>query len=124
MVASQIRGDYQTKDLVLSKYLQCTLRMTQNFLTFEVLHVPREENARANLLARLANTKGSGLYRMVIQERIETRSFEIGEVLDLISREGWKDPIIRHLTQDLLPEDEMEAHKIKRKATRFLMVAD
>lgn len=76
LVAIQIRGDYQTKDPVLIKYLQHTLHMTQAFLTFEILHMAKEDKARADLLARLANTKSHRLNRTVIQEKIETPSFQ------------------------------------------------
>lgn len=98
--------------------------MTQSFCTFEVLHVPREDNTRADLLARLVSIKGLRFNRMVIQETIETLNFESGEFMALISREGCADRIERYLTQDLFPEDQQEARKIKRRGTHLLMVVD
>lgn len=87
--------------------------MTQGFLSFEILDMPREDNTQADLLAQMANTKGSRFNRKVIQEKIETHNFKEGVVFTLVSKEGWKNPIERYLIHELLPEDQLEARKIK-----------
>lgn len=59
------------KDALLLKYIQLYLQLAKGFIKFEVSHIPREENARVDLLARLASTKGPGLNITVIQETLE-----------------------------------------------------
>lgn len=57
LVTNQIKGDYQTKEPLLAKYLQHILEMTKDFNTFEIVHVMHEENTCVNLLEKLFNTK-------------------------------------------------------------------
>ncbi|MCI71454.1 ribonuclease H protein, partial [Trifolium medium] len=53
-VANQVTGEFQTKDPLLAKYLEKVKKMAKHFATFELLYVPREQNSRADLLAKLA----------------------------------------------------------------------
>ena len=41
-------------------------------MAFELVHVPREQNARADLLAKLASSGKGGRKRTVIQETLKT----------------------------------------------------
>lgn len=82
------------------KYLQQTLSLAKGFVEFEVSYIPREENARADLLAHLANTKGSGFNRSIIQKPLESLSIDFGEVMVLDNAQGWRWPIIRYFTHD------------------------
>lgn len=61
--------------------------MSQTFVEFEVNHIPGEKNVRADFLARLANTKGSGLNKTVIQEIMEALSIKVEEVITLNKQE-------------------------------------
>lgn len=76
------------------KYLQHALQLGNNFKKFEVTHIPREENTRANMLARLANTKGQRLNKMVIQETLEAPIIEVEKVMVLENVKGCMTPII------------------------------
>lgn len=51
LVDIQIKGDFQTKDTLLLKYLQRAQQLAKGLTKFEVTHIPREENTRADLLA-------------------------------------------------------------------------
>ncbi|GAU47561.1 hypothetical protein TSUD_404080 [Trifolium subterraneum] len=65
LVANQVSGELQTKDPQLAKYLEKVKGMAKQFAMFELTYVPREQNARADLLAKLASTKKSGNHRTV-----------------------------------------------------------
>jgi len=55
------------------------------FTTFELVHVPREQNARADLLAKLASSGKEGRQRTVIQETLKTpRKFVADNRLDVL----------------------------------------
>ena len=66
LISSQVRGEFQTKDPSLVRYLRKALKMSQTFVEFEVNDIPMEEHVRADLLARLASTKASSLNKMAI----------------------------------------------------------
>jgi len=71
LVTGQVTGEYQAKDPQMVAYLGYVQIMKGSFAVFELVHVPREQNARADLLAKLASL-GKGGRRTVIQETLKT----------------------------------------------------
>ena len=100
---------FQTKDLILIKYVHLALQLSKRFQDFEVCHIPKEDNARADLIARLASTKGSGINKTVIHETLMLPSIEKEEVLAINAEAGWMIPIVKYIQQDVLPDDKEEA---------------
>jgi len=76
LITSQISGEYQTKDTQLGKYLTKVKSLAEKFKFFEAIYVQREQNSRADLLAKLASTKRPGNNRTVIQEVVSAPSIE------------------------------------------------
>jgi len=61
LVTGQVTGEYQAKDPQMATYLEYVKVLKNAFAVFELVHVPREQNARADLLAKLASSgKGEG----------------------------------------------------------------
>lgn len=56
-VANQVSNQYQAKEPQLIKYLQKVQSLSSCSLSFEVEHIPHEQNFRANLLSKLATLK-------------------------------------------------------------------
>ncbi|XP_019423011.1 PREDICTED: uncharacterized protein LOC109332484 [Lupinus angustifolius] len=67
LAVSQITGAYQTKDTLLGKYLLKVKELMADFDEATIQHVPRESNARADILSKLASTKCLGNNRFVVQ---------------------------------------------------------
>ncbi len=65
-------GEFQAKDPQMAAYLEYVQELRRSFVLFEVVHVPREQNARADLLAKLASSGKGGRQRTVIQETLKT----------------------------------------------------
>ncbi|GAU43618.1 hypothetical protein TSUD_185110 [Trifolium subterraneum] len=57
LVASQVSGEYKTKEERLLEYLNLIRTKLAKFKETEVKHVPREHNARADVLSKLASTR-------------------------------------------------------------------
>jgi len=51
----------------MAAYLEYVQELRRSFVLFEMVHVPREQNARADLLAKLASSGKGGRQRTVIQ---------------------------------------------------------
>lgn len=66
LVVNQVLGTYQAKDEQLACYLQLFSMMVGTFTKLKIEHVPREQNGRADLVAKLASTKRPGNNRFVI----------------------------------------------------------
>ena len=72
LVTGQVTGEYQAKDPQMAAYLRYVQVLKGAFATFESVHVPREQNARVDLLAKLASSGKGGRQRTVIQETLKT----------------------------------------------------
>ncbi|KAK2427613.1 hypothetical protein QL285_026181 [Trifolium repens] len=124
LVTNQVSGKYQTKDPQLVKYLEKVQSLASQFKRFELIYVPREQNARADLLSKLASTKKPGNNRTVIQETIAKPSAETAEILMVVEGSDWRYPLIRYLQNKILPEEKEEAARLKKAATHYAMIGD
>jgi ribonuclease HI len=68
LVVSQIKGEYQTREPLLQRYLAKVKESLLGLSKFEIKHIPREENSRADLLSKLASTKSSSTLKSVVEE--------------------------------------------------------
>ena len=103
LVTGQVTGEDQAKDPQMAAYLKYVQVLKGAFATFELLHVPREKNARADLLAKLASSSKGGRQRTVIQETLKTpRKFVADNRVDVlhISAARGKPRSHRSLIQD------------------------
>ena len=62
LVTDQVTREYQAKDPQIVTYLRYVQVLKGSFSVFELMHVPREKNARTDLLAKLASS-GKGADR-------------------------------------------------------------
>ncbi|XP_068504532.1 uncharacterized protein [Phaseolus vulgaris] len=72
LITGQVTGEFQAKDPQMAAYLEYVQELRKSFVSFEVVHVQREQNARADLLAKLASSGKGGRQRTVIQETLKT----------------------------------------------------
>ncbi|RDY02115.1 putative protein K02A2.6, partial [Mucuna pruriens] len=101
LVTSQVNGEYQARDPQLIKYWERATKMMATFEKFTLLHVPRDQNERVNLLSKLARG-ACGTY-------ISSRA-----LASKITRAGYYWPNLKH--------DCMEYVKKYDKCQRFAKV--
>ncbi|CAJ2652721.1 unnamed protein product [Trifolium pratense] len=126
LVASQITGEYQTKDERLTEYLNLIKEKLTKFRQTEVNHVPREHNARADILSKLASTKKKkGGNQSLIQETLSKPSIvkptEVFLICE-INANSWMTPVFEFLNTGNLPLDKKEAAKVKRRACAYVIL--
>ena len=56
LVTGQVTGEYQAKHPQMVAYLEYVQVLKETFEVFQLVHVPREQNARADMLAKLASS--------------------------------------------------------------------
>ncbi|GAU51366.1 hypothetical protein TSUD_134070 [Trifolium subterraneum] len=97
LVASQVSGEYQTKEERLLEYLNLVKKKLAKFKETEVKHVPREHNARAAI-----------------------------EVMHIcaIDDQSWMAPVYNFLKSNTLPADTKEATKILKRACSYVLLDD
>ncbi|XP_068475100.1 uncharacterized protein [Phaseolus vulgaris] len=82
LVTGQVTEEYQAKDPQMAAYLRYVQVLKG---VFEWVHVPREQNARADLLAKLASSGKGGRQSSVIQETLKTpRTFVADNRVDVL----------------------------------------
>jgi len=62
LVTDQVTGEYQAKDPQMAAYLEYVQVLKDSFEVFELVHIPKKQNARADLLRKLASS-GKGADR-------------------------------------------------------------
>nr|GEU81005.1 hypothetical protein [Tanacetum cinerariifolium] len=61
LVANQVEGPYEAKGEKTKKYKEKVLEIIQSFSNFQISHMPREENRKADALSKLAVEQCEGL---------------------------------------------------------------
>ncbi|RDY08985.1 rnhA, partial [Mucuna pruriens] len=123
LVTGQVNGDYQAKDPQLAKYREQAASTASSFDKFTLLHVPREKNERADLLAKLANTQRRGQQKTVIHEKLDMPAIERPEILNIRNKKTtWMTPILDYLQRGTTSEDLEKALKIAKEATKYIVL--
>ncbi|GAU45099.1 hypothetical protein TSUD_183060 [Trifolium subterraneum] len=127
-VASQVSGEYQTKEELLLEYLILIKEKLTKFKETEVKHVPRKHNSRADVLSKLASTrrKKAG-NQSLIQETLTKPSIEKTiKVMHIhaIDDQSWMTSVYNFLKTSTLPADAKKAAKIKRRACSYVLLDD
>uniref|UniRef100_A0A2N9F7U3 RNase H type-1 domain-containing protein n=1 Tax=Fagus sylvatica TaxID=28930 RepID=A0A2N9F7U3_FAGSY len=122
LVVNHISGEYLAWDERMLFYRSIAKSLLSKFDSVQVEQIKREYNSHADILAKLATTLESDLYRTVTVEVLSTPSTLI-DTVDRVcgtgSEASWMDPLIAYLRDDCLPKDPKAANVIKRKASRY-----
>nr|KYP43468.1 Uncharacterized protein Mb2253c family [Cajanus cajan] len=106
LITEQVGGSYQTKEPQLQRYNLMVSHLTSSFDHFQIKHVPRAHNVRADLLSKLASTKRPGQHKTIIQETISAPSYDSVTVLaNNPGQSSWMSNIRQYLTDGTLPSD-------------------
>ena len=68
LVVGQVRGEFEAKDKRMQGYLSQVKCLQLKFDSFDLLHVPRSDNAHADSLAMLATSSAQDLPRVILIE--------------------------------------------------------
>ncbi|RDX88909.1 Tf2-6, partial [Mucuna pruriens] len=118
-----VNGDYQAKYPQLAKYREQAASTASSFDKFTLLHVPREQNERADLLAKLASTQRRGQQKTVIHEKLDMPAIERLEILNIRNEKTtWMTPILDYLQRGTTSEDPEKALRIAKEATKYIVL--
>ncbi|XP_022883217.1 uncharacterized protein LOC111399949 [Olea europaea var. sylvestris] len=95
LVVSQVNGSFSAKDKIMASYLKMVMNFHPSFEKFEIMQIPRLENAHADALSKLGSSRDSELLAIVRIEHLLTPSTKASE-----------------------------AYKLRRRSTHFLFVDD
>ncbi|XP_077251886.1 uncharacterized protein LOC143891132 [Tasmannia lanceolata] len=117
---NEIQGVYEARDERMIKYLSKVRQLASKFKEFEVVRIPRTENAKADVLSMLApsgyTTLGSICMEFLQKSSIKNEAVKVVQVQH---KPCWMDEIIEYLFSGKLPEAKKEARKVVQRAARF-----
>ncbi|XP_014490737.1 uncharacterized protein LOC106753443 [Vigna radiata var. radiata] len=113
LVVGHINGTFQVKDNHLLRYYHKVSDLIKAFNTFRIIHVPREQNSRADLLSKLTHSRGnsqltSDIIQLIIQQEQGARvsaadSKRIARftfIGDDLYRRGYTTPLLKCLSSE------------------------
>ncbi|XP_030963296.1 uncharacterized protein LOC115984403 [Quercus lobata] len=127
LVFSQVKGELEARDPRMQGYLSHVRCMQTKFESFDLSHIPQGENTHTDSLATLATFSTRSFPRVIIVEDLYTPTpleKDVRQVHQVNLAPSWMDPILKFLKSDTLPEEKLEAEKIRRKAPRFWLSKD
>ncbi|XP_030963788.1 uncharacterized protein LOC115984946 [Quercus lobata] len=127
LVVGQVKDELEARDVRMQEYLSQVKRLQLDFNLFNLSHVSQSGNTHADLLTMLATSSAGGLPRIILIEHHD-RANEVAKGMVYIHEvrvgPSWMDPTVRFLKDDVLPEEKLEAEKIRRNASRFWLSED
>ncbi|XP_052292047.1 uncharacterized protein LOC127900835 [Citrus sinensis] len=123
LVANYISERFQPREEKMEQYLKIVRRMMGKFEAVEVIQIPREQNSRADILAKMAAVADPKMPKSIPLEVKSSPSIEqnLG-VLQIEQKCTWMDPITSYLRDGVLPPDKLRARKIRAQASRYTMI--
>ncbi|XP_038971178.1 uncharacterized protein LOC120104328 [Phoenix dactylifera] len=122
LVVSQVLEDFEAKEPSMQKYLQKVRELISALGSFNIQHIPRTENLRADEFSKLATSRMNELPKATVLEYLQTPSTEELEPTMCIDIEpSWMDGFVNYLQDGTLPDDELEARRIRRQAPRYIL---
>ncbi|GKD33625.1 reverse transcriptase domain-containing protein [Tanacetum coccineum] len=102
LVASQVEGSYEAKGERMIKYREKVLELAGAFNRFQITHIPRAENRKADALSKLAVVQFDHLSKELLVEVLNERSVEAQK-------------------KGKLPEDPVDARTLMEKIGNYTM---
>jgi len=126
LVTGHVTEEYQAKDSQMAAYLEYVKVLKETFAVFELVHVLREQNARADLVAKLASSSNGGRQRKVIHETLRTPRTTTNcrvEVQQVSTSKGVKRRY-RSLTQEMLKTPRISAYNLSREESLHVYLVE
>ncbi|KAL0416680.1 UNVERIFIED_CONTAM: hypothetical protein Slati_3499900 [Sesamum latifolium] len=120
LIVKQVEGTYEAKEESMIQYLQQITDLKTKFHHFQIIQIPREENAKADSLSKLASTLEDCWIRHITIHYLPEARTPLA-VQPITMGEDWRTPIIKWIEEGLLPENRWEAARLKTRASRFIM---
>ena len=127
LVVCQVKGELEAWHARMQEYFGQVRHIQTKFEFFHLSHIPRSGSTYADSLATLATSLAQDLPRVILVEDLCTPTpikRDLLQVHQIKLGPSWMDPILLFLEKDILPEEKLEAEKVRRKTPRFWLSKD
>ena len=119
LVIGQVNGTCEAKEERMKKYLNKVRRLIKKFSGAHFVQIPREENMKADTLAKEASVSE-------LTDRFDEiqymPSIDLPEVQQIGVDENWMTPIVGYLKEGKLPQGRDEARKLRIKSAKYVLM--
>lgn len=126
LIILQIKGECQTKEPMLQRYVFLTREKLEKFKTLEIRRAPRENNIRENIMSKLVSTRSFRVNHPFIQENLRSIIIESLRVMTVgITDEAWLSwitPITMYIKQGTLHANSVDVTLVNRKNNFYSLV--
>ncbi|XP_076922595.1 uncharacterized protein LOC143584415 [Bidens hawaiensis] len=117
LIVGQLSGTYEVKNNVMASYLFQAKDLMQQFTSCKVVHIKRSESRPVDALRKVASTSFEHMGRDVRIEVLDSPSIPQHQVMVIqTGTVSWMTPLKEYLSSGNLPDDKIEARKIRHKA--------
>ncbi|XP_073153919.1 uncharacterized protein [Henckelia pumila] len=120
LVVQQVQGTFSIREKRLQEYVGLIKQQGEEFSSWSIEQIPREHNAEADALARVASSLTGIDSREVIQQSGSVMAIEERE--EEASERSWMAPLVEYLQTGILPGEEAHARKLRRQVARFTLI--
>ena len=103
----------------MKKYLGKVKQCIKGFTTTQFRQILREENAKADILAKTTSAD------KIVGDQIKVQyipSIDVLKVNQIDEVANWTTPIMSYLKDGILPEDKEKARKLRVRAAKFVLM--
>ncbi|KAL0404658.1 UNVERIFIED_CONTAM: hypothetical protein Sradi_2106600 [Sesamum radiatum] len=111
---------YEAKEKSMVQYLQQIAELRTSFKSFQIIQIPREENAKADCLSRLASALEDWRTRHITIQCLPNPRATLA-IQAISSPTNWRTPIIEWIEKGSLPDNQWDASRLKTRVVRFLI---
>ncbi|KAL0356076.1 UNVERIFIED_CONTAM: Ribonuclease HI [Sesamum radiatum] len=104
VIVKQVKGAYEAKEEKMIQYLQQITDLKAKFHYFQIIQIPREENAKADSLSKLASSLEDCRIRYITIHYLPEARTPLA-VQPITTAEDWRTPIIKWIDEGLLIEN-------------------
>ena len=97
LVIGQVRGDFEAKETRMQKYLNLVNQLVSTFLYAEFIQIPRDQNTKAEKIARSASMHNLGNMNDWKLEEQNSPSIMEFQTFSIQNSSGWTNPILSFL---------------------------
>lgn len=90
LVVGHMKWTFQVKDNQLLRYFHKVNSLLKDFSNFNIDHIPREQNSRANLLSKLTHAREKAEQYLVIKMTLDKPMIEAFATNTVTPKDNWR----------------------------------
>jgi ribonuclease HI len=128
VIVGHINGEFEAKGEKMKKFLAKVQSMQTAFQKFCIKKIPREDNEKADYLARIASTEAEEsdendrVIPILRHPSIFEEASNAPQISPIKEASNWRQEIFSYLQNGILPSEKKSAMRLKIKAGRFTIL--